>query len=106
MIGEDDVARLLDADVAAALEHLLENLSIAHTGAVQLQASVPELPLEPQVGHDRRDDRIAPKLAPRLQPERDQSHELVPVDLLTLFVDDDQAVRIAVERQANIGAAR
>ena len=38
MIGEDDVARLLAADVAAALAHLLEHIAVADLGAEQLEA--------------------------------------------------------------------
>jgi len=33
MVGEDDVPRLLAADVAAALAHLLQHVAIADRGA-------------------------------------------------------------------------
>ena len=48
-----------------------------------------------------------PLSSPRsLQPERDQRHQLVAVDQPALLVDDDQPVGIAVERQADVRAAR
>ena len=65
-----------------------------------------ELPLEPEVGHHRRDHRAAVQLAAPLQAERDQRHQLVAVDQLALLVDDDQPVGVAVEREADVGAAR
>ena len=50
----------------------------------------------------------APPLSlPRLlQAERDQRHQLVAVDQPALLVDHDQPVGIAVEREADVRAAR
>ena len=49
----------------------------------------------------------SPLSSPRaLQAERDQRHQLVAVDQLALLVDDDQPVGVAVEREADVGAAR
>ena len=38
--------------------------------------------------------------------ERDQRHQLVAVDHPALLVDHDQPVGVAVEREADVGAAR
>ena len=86
--------------------HLLEHVAVADLGAEQLEPCVAKLPLEAEVGHHRRHDRVALELAARLQAERDQRHQLVAVDQLALLVDDDQPVGVAVERQADIRAAR
>ena len=49
----------------------------------------------------------SPLSSPRaLQAERDQRHQLVAVDHLALLIDDDQAVGVAVEREADVCAAR
>ena len=63
MIGQDDVARLLPADVAALLAHFLENVAVADPGTNELQAFRFEPALEPQVGHDGCDQGAALKLA-------------------------------------------
>ena len=106
MVGEDDVPRLLAADIVAARAHRLEHVAVADLGAQQLEAGLAEMPLEAEVRHHRRDDAVALELAAALQAERDQRHQLVAVDDLALLVDDDQPVGVAVERDADVGAAR
>ncbi len=62
------------------------------------------MPLQPQVGHDRGDDaglRQPAVVAPALGDHR---HQLVAVDHMPLLVDDHDAVRIAVEGDADVGA--
>ena len=41
-----------------------------------------------------------------MEPKRDQRHELVAVDDLSRLVDDHQPVGVAIERDADVGAAR
>ena len=96
---------LLAADVAAALAHLPAR-SGRRPWCDEIEPGSRRLPLEPEVRHDRRDDRAAPSARRGLQAERrDQRHQLVAVDQLALLVDDDQAVGVAVEREADVGAA-
>ena len=60
--------------------------------------------LEAEIGHHRRDDAAAgepPALVPGLG---DQRHDLVAVDDRAVLVDDDDAVGVAVERDADVGA--
>ena len=46
-----------------------------------------------------------PRSGPRrAQVSRDHRHQLVAIDDLAVFVDDDDAVGIAIERDADIGA--
>jgi hypothetical protein len=42
----------------------------------------------------------------RRHSRADQRHDLVAVDGLALFVDDDQPVGVAIERDADVGATR
>ena len=61
------------------------------------------MPLEPEVGHDGRDDaglRQPAVVAPALGDHR---HDLVAVDQVALLVDDDHPVGVAVERDADVG---
>ena len=58
-----------------------------------------------EVGHDRRDDRAAAKLAATLQVQGDKRHHLVAVDDPALLVDDDEAIGVAIQRDADVRAA-
>ncbi len=51
IVGQDDVARLLTADVETVLAHVLQHIAVADRGACQLQAEAAEKPLEAEVGH-------------------------------------------------------
>ncbi len=67
MVAEDDVARLLAADVAALLAHALDDIAVADRGAVQLEAVALEVALEPEIRHDGGDDAAAGELAGAVQ---------------------------------------
>ena len=98
------MAGLLAAEIVAVLAHVLEHVAVADRGAHELQPEAAEIALEAEIGHDGGDDaglRQAPVLAPGA---RDDGHELVAVDELPLLVDDEDAVGVAVERDADIGA--
>ena len=104
MIGEDDVAGLLAADVAAALAHLLEHVAVTDLGAQQLEPGPPaSVRVRGWTSPSRRCRR--PKLAAAMEAERDQGHQLVAVDDPAFLVDHDQSVGIAVEREADVSAA-
>ena len=62
------------------------------------------MPLEAEIRHHRRDDAgfgEPPVVAPAFG---DDGHHLVAVDHMALLVDDDHAVGVAVERDADVGA--
>ena len=97
--------RLLAADVETAGLHRFQHITIAHPGAVQRQAMAGQQPLKPQVGHHRRHQPATAQTAGFGGAQRDQRHDLVTIDDLALFIDNDQPVGIAIERNADIGAA-
>ena len=70
----------------------------------KVEARVAELSLKPKVGHHGRDHGIALEVAAALQAERDQRHELIAVDHLPLLIDNDQAIGVAIEREADVRA--
>ena len=105
MVGEDDVPRLLAADVAAALSHALQHIAVANLRTQKLEAGGAQLPLQAKVGHDGGDDAVALELAATLKSKGNQRHQLVTIHNPAFLVDDDQAVGISVERKADIGAA-
>ena len=106
IIGEDDVARLLAAEIAAESAHLFDDIAVADRGAVQLDVLAVEKALEAEIGHHRRHQRAAGKPPAAGQPGGDQRHQLVAVEDDAALVGDDQPVGVAVERDADIGAAR
>src|SRR5262245_3082561 len=103
-IRQDDMARLLAADIVAVLAHMLDHVSVADRRAREPKLDALQIALKPQIGHDGGDDAAArepPALLPRLGNHR---HELVAVDDVALLVHDHDAVSIAVEGDADIGA--
>ena len=61
--------------------------------------------MQAQVAHDRADDGILGELAARLHIRRAHRHHTVAVYQATLFIHCDQAVGVAVKRQANVRPA-
>ena len=81
MVAEDDVPRLLAADVARLLAHRLEHVAVADLGA-DAGRCPPSASLRSSPRLDMTVATTAPplKLAAALQVERDQRHQLVAVD--------------------------
>ena len=103
-VGHDDVAGLLAAEVEAVLEHGLADVAVADRRADHGETDILEEALEAEIGHNRDGDgRLgeAPVRRPRFGDGRKQ---LIAVDQLALFVDDDDPVGVAVERDADVGA--
>ncbi len=98
------MAGLLAAEVVAVLAHVLENVAVADRGADEGEAEIAEIALEAEIGHDRRDDAVLRQAAVLAPGAGDDAHELVAVDDVALLVDDEDAVGVAVEGDADIGA--
>ena len=103
MVGQDDVPRLLAADVVAARAHRLEHIAVADLGADQRRAlrlreaarargwTSPSRPAPP------------PRSSPRARrPSAISAISWSPSIDLALLVDDDQPVGVAVERDADV----
>ena len=63
-----------------------------------------EIALEAEIGHHGRDDAGLREAAVGLPAFRDHRQQLVAVDDVAALVDDEHAVGVAVERDADIGA--
>jgi hypothetical protein len=59
MVHEDDVARLLAAEIGAKAPHLLQHVAVPDARPRHLDAERGEGPLETEVGHHGRDDDAA-----------------------------------------------
>ncbi len=104
VVGQDDVAGLLAAEVVAVEAHVLQHVAVADGGAGQRQADGGEVALQPEVGHQRRHDAGLAELAVLLPVGGDRRHQLVAVDDPAGLVDDQHAVGVSVERDADVGA--
>src|SRR5271170_8004357 len=104
IVRQDDMSGLLAPDVIAELPHPLEDIAIANRRALQSKSDAGEMALQRKIGHDRGDDarlRQPPVGQPTLGHH---GHELIAVDDVTLFVDDQHTIGVAVQRNADVGA--
>ena len=102
VVGEDHVARLLAAELVAALHHLFEHIAVAHVGADEVDAVLPAELVQSEVRHDGRHDGVAGEPAVALHIGSADRHDLVAVDLMAQLVDHQAAVGVAVEGHAHV----
>ena len=102
-VGADQVAGLLPAEERGGLLHLLDDVPVADGRAQERHAAFLEGLLEPPVRHDGPDDGLG-ALAFALHLVRPQVEDVVPVEEGPGVVGDDDAVGVAVERDAEVGA--
>src|SRR3546814_14181411 len=79
VIRQDDVPRLLAADIVAVAAHRLQHMAVADPGAQQVQALGREMAFEPEVGHHRRDQPAAAQQAAPGPVGRARRHKLIAV---------------------------
>ena len=104
VVGQNDVARRLAADIVAVRAHVLEHVAVADRRAHERNAQIAEIALEAEIGHHGRDDAGLGETAVGLPAFGDHRQQLVAVDDAPALVDDEHAVGVAVERDADIGA--
>ncbi len=95
---------LFAAHVEAVLPHVLDDVAIANRRPRKREAEPLQVTLEPEVAHHRCNDTAAGKLAAAMPAFRDHGHQLIAIDDLALFIDDDDTVSIAIERNTDVGA--
>ena len=104
IIGQDHMAGLFTANIVAMLTHVLEHVAVANLGARHLESDIGEKAFEAEIGHDRRHNAWLAEAPVFLPALRDNAHKLVSVDHLPALVDDQDAVGVPVERNADVGA--
>ena len=104
MVGQDDVPRLLAADIAAALAHRFQHIAVADLGAVEL-----ELLGLPAAARARGWTSPSPPPPSPLAVRRARLCSIAisaiswsPSTTVAGLVDHDQPVGVAVERQADV----
>ena len=103
-IRQHDVAGLFAADVDALLHHARDDIAVADLRALQLHADALEMVLEAEVGHDGGDDGVLRQPALAFPRCRDHAEQLVAIDDLAVLVAHHDAVGVAIERDADVGA--
>ena len=106
IVGEDDVAGLLAADIVAAWRASPRARSGRRPGCASSSSPLPAR----KRSRPRLDITVATMPPPRSRPRRCQDEPISAISWspstdLALLVDDDQPVGVAVERDADIGAA-
>ena len=84
------------------LAHIFEDIAVPDRRAGERQADGLEIALEPEIGHDGRDNaglRKFPVLLPTLRHHR---HQLVAIDQPAVLINDDHAVGVAIQRNADV----
>ena len=100
------MAGLFAAQVKPVLAHMLYHIAVAHTRARQPQPLSLQISLKPQIGHNGCDNaRRAQALMP-VPVGRNQPHNLVAINNAAVLVANDEAVGIAIKRNADIGFFR
>ena len=104
VVAEDEVAALLAAEVVAALEHLIDDVLVADAGVNRLAARRLHGGTEAGVAHDGGDERLLGERALRDHVQRGDGHDVVAVQKAAGLVAEDDAVGIAIVRDAEVGA--
>ncbi len=105
MVEKDQMSGLFSTEIEPALPHCVHDVAVADVAAQQLTAIRFDRALEAEVAHDRSDEGASPKALGAKHARRAQCHDHVAVDLIAFLVDHDDAVGVAVEGDAEVGAA-
>ena len=104
MIQEEDVAGLLAAEVQSVPHHGLDHVAIADGRAQEIATEIAQGDLETEVGHHGRDHRALDEGVGAQQFAGRDREDLVAVHDRPLLVDEQAAVGVAVERDADVRA--
>src|SRR6266545_4630518 len=105
VLAKDDVSGRLAAELRVELLHLLPHVAVADLRAHETDAVARERRLEPAVRHDGPHDELGLELpVPREMPCGEREHEVAVVDAAGAVHRDD-AIAVAVEREADVAPA-
>ena len=99
-VGEDDVSRLLAPEADPASLHFRAHVGVADRAAMECDARLAQRRLEPEVAHHGRHDTAACQPTGTLEMAGRHEEHTVAVDDPAAAVDQDHAVAVAVEGEA------
>ena len=102
-LTKDQVAGLLAAEEPRPLFERHEHVAVAHVGLDEFDAARLERTVQSQVAHRGHDESAAqgPALG---EVQGEQDHHVVAVAHRAVRVDRDEAIGVAVEGEAQVGA--
>ena len=98
------MSRLLAAQVVSARAHRFDDVAIAHLGADQIDTQLLDDLFQPEVAHHGRHQTATLEELAVDQVARAQRHQHVAVQDLTALVDEEAAIGVAIECDADIGS--
>ena len=98
------MAGLFAADVQVVSEHLFEDVAVTHAGADDFAACGGETFVEAEIAHYRGDERFLGQLVALEEIEADDGQHFVAVEEGAGFIAADQAVGVAIVREADLRA--
>ena len=104
-ICEHDVSRLLPADREVVNRHRRDHVAVAHRGLDDADTCGRQRAAQAEVRHHRDRDRVVAQHPALVPVERGHHHDLVAVDQVAVLVDREDAVGVAVEREAELRAS-
>ena len=105
VVAEDHMSALLAADIVSIAEHGFDDIAVADLGAEDFSPVGFEGFIEAEVAHDGGNQRAAFKAAALEVIDCCDGHNLVTIDQLTIFVTEQDAVRIAVVGDTDVRLA-
>src|SRR3954447_11090468 len=96
------MSALLAAEAVAVLAHLLDDVAVSHPRPHYLPARLGDAAIEPEVRHHRRHHGLLREelLVDEIEPA--DGHHHVAVDDPALLVRHDDAIGVAIERDAEV----
>jgi hypothetical protein len=105
-LREEQVAALLAAEATLTSGESLGNVSITDGGALQADPVRGKVTLHATIGQHRRNDAFRTSHSPPPPVQGDECDQDVTINCTPVRVYHDAAVRIAIERNAEIGVVR
>src|SRR3982075_1801390 len=104
VVRQNDVTGGFAAEIVAAAQHLFEYIAVADRRAHEFDALAFEEAFQSEIRHHGCYDTWLGEATVFLPALRDHREQLVAIDQVSAFIDENDAVGVAIERDANVGA--
>src|SRR5438876_9720686 len=96
---------LLSAQIQLPLQHFFDHVAVAHLCANHFPTVSRERFIQTEVAHHGADERVLLKLSGTQQIDGSNREDLIAIDDLTFLVTKENAVGVAIVREARLNAA-
>ena len=105
VIQENNMSRLFSAQNHPLFHHHLPDIAISHICTEDCESVGLRVFVQAHIAHDGCNKTVSLQISGVLHGSGDQRHDLVSVDLVSLFIHGKAAVRVTVEGNAHVVAA-